>query len=169
MKRTQNGEQLTRLAHGGLIAALYVVLTYLSSLFGLSSGVIQCRLSEALTILPVFMPEAIPAVTVGCFLSNIFAGGEPLDIIFGTLATLIGAVGCYLLRGAAKKFPAIATLPTVLANAIIIPFVLIFAYTAGEGYFFLFLTVGAGEIISATVFGTILYYSLIKTKVFSIE
>lgn len=169
MKRTQNSERLTRLTRAGLIAALYVVLTYLSSLFGLSSGVIQCRLSEALTILPVFMPEAIPAVTVGCFLSNIFAGGEPLDIIFGTLATLIGAVGCYLLRGTAKKFPPIATLPTVLANAIIIPFVLIFAYTAGEGYIFLFLTVGAGEIISATLFGTILYYALVKTRVFGGE
>lgn len=166
MKRTQNGEQLIRLTRAGLVAALYVVLTYLSSLFGLSSGVIQCRLSEALTILPVFMPEAIPAVTVGCFLSNIFAGGEPLDIIFGTLATLIGAVGCYLFRGTAKKFPPIATLPTVLANAIIIPFVLIFAYTAGEGYMFLFLTVGASEIISATVFGTILYYALVKTRAF---
>ena len=169
MKRTQNGEQLTRLARGGLIAALYVVLTYISSLFGLSSGVIQCRMSEALTILPVFMPEAIPGVTVGCFLSNIIAGGEPLDIIFGTVATLIGAVGCYLLRGMAKKFPTICTLPTVLANSIIVPFVLIFAYAAGEGYFFLFATVGIGEIISASVLGTILYYSILKTKLFNIE
>ena len=155
------------LTRGALVGALYVALTYLSSVFGLSSGVIQFRISEALCILPVFFPEASIGLFVGCIISNIFASGVlPLDIIFGSLATLIGAFGAYFLRKLPKKLMWLATLPTIIANALIIPFILIFAYGAEGGYFFFMLTVGIGEIVCAGIGGTVLYYSLIKTKLF---
>ena len=149
-----------------MIAALYVALTYISSVFGLDKGAIQFRLSEMLAVLPVFMPEAIIGLTVGCLLSNILLGGVIYDIIFGTLATLIGALGAYLLRNLPKKLAFLIPLPTVLANGIIIPFVLIFAYGVPDAYPFLFATVSLGEIVCAGVLGTALYYALIKTKLF---
>ena len=89
-------------AFGGIIAALYVALTYLANLLGLASGAIQVRFSEALTILPVFTPAAIPGLFVGCVLSNILTGCMPLDVLFGSIATLLGAVGTYFLCGKAK-------------------------------------------------------------------
>ena len=85
-------------SHAALIAALYVVLTFVSNAFGMASGAVQVRISEALTILPFFTPAAIPGVTIGCLLSNLFTGCAPLDILFGTCATLLGALGSYSLR-----------------------------------------------------------------------
>lgn len=84
------------LAQGAAIAASYVVLTFLANALGLSSGVIQLRFSEALTILPVFTPAAVPGLFAGCLLANILTGCLPLDVIFGSLATLLGALarGC---------------------------------------------------------------------------
>ncbi len=87
-----------------MIAALYVVLTFIANTFGLASGVIQIRLSEALTVLPFFTPAAIPGLTIGCLLSNWMTGCVLWDIIFGTLATLLGALGSYALR----KYPWLA-------------------------------------------------------------
>ena len=147
-----------------VVAAMYVVLTYLSALFGLDSGVIQIRFSEFLCILPVFMPQAIIGVTLGCMLSNLLVGGVIYDIIFGSLATLVGALGAWLLRRLPHKLIWLATLPTILANAIIIPFVLIYAYGVPDGYIYCFVTVGIGEIISAGIGGSALYYYLAKTK-----
>ena len=80
------------ITQGAVIAAIYVVLTYIVSLLGLTNGVIQVRLSEALTILPVFTPAAIPGLVVDCVISNILTGAVIWDVIFGSLATLIGAV-----------------------------------------------------------------------------
>ena len=162
MKRNTTSNYVRNLTRGAIIAALYTLLTYLSSIFGLASGVIQLRLSEILCILPVFFPVAIPGLFIGCFISNIIAGGVIWDVIFGSIATLIGAVGAYLLRHLPKAVMWLATLPTVLANAIIVPFVLIYAYGAPEGYFFIMLTVAIGEILSAGVLGTIFYYSIRK-------
>ena len=79
-------------ATGGVIAALYVVLTVIANALGLASGAIQVRFSEALTILPVFTPAAIPGLTVGCVLANLITGCAPWDVVFGSLATLIGAL-----------------------------------------------------------------------------
>ena len=87
-----------RVAFGGVIAALYVVLTMVAAAFSLASGAIQVRLSEALTILPVFTSAAIPGLTVGCVLANLITGCALWDVVFGSLATLIGAVGTYLLK-----------------------------------------------------------------------
>ena len=81
---TKTARGIRALTRGALIASLYVALTYLASIFGLSSGVIQFRISEALTILPVFMPEAIPGLFIGCILSNLITPAvHPLDIVFG--------------------------------------------------------------------------------------
>ena len=148
------------ITHAAVIAALYVVLTLFISVFNLASGAIQVRISEALTILPVFTPAAIPGVAIGCLLSNIITGCALPDIIFGTLATLIGAVGTYMLR----KTKFIFTVPPVLSNAIIIPFVLKYAYGLEDALYFLMFTVGIGEVISIMVLGMILYFALKPLK-----
>ena len=152
------------LTRGALIAALYVALTYASALFGLSSGAIQFRISEMLCILPVFMPEAIVGLTLGCLISNLLTGAVVWDIIFGTVATLIGAFGARLLRRLPSRLMWIATIPTVFANAIIVPFVLIYAYGAPDAYPYLMLTVGIGELVCAGVMGSALYYTLRNRK-----
>ncbi len=152
------------MTRGALIAALYVGLTYVSSLLGLAGGVIQVRFSEALIALVLLMPEAVVGITLGCFLANIITGGILWDVIFGTLATLIGALLGRMMRKLPEKLLWLATLPTVVSNAIIIPFVLIYAYGAPDAYYYIMLTVGAGELISATLFGTALFYSLKKIK-----
>ena len=90
------------ITQGAVIAAIYVVLTYLVNLLGLANGVIQVRLSEALTILPVFTPAAIPGVFIGCLISNLINGAVIWDVIFGSLATLVGAIGTYLLKNRNK-------------------------------------------------------------------
>lgn len=147
--------KLTRTA---MIAALYVVLTYLSFLFGLSSGAIQLRLSEALCVLPAFFPEAVPALFFGCALANLLTGSAIYDILFGSLATLLGALGAYALRKCRHKW--LLPLPTVLTNMIIVPAVLILTSGVEGGfaaYPYLALTVGIGEAIAAGVLGVLLY------------
>lgn len=170
MKNKKRGMSRPALAltRGALVGAMYVALTWLSSLLGLSSGVIQFRFSEALCILPVFMPEAIPGLFVGCLISNLIATANPWDILFGSLATLIGAVGTYLLRRLPVKLAWIASLPPVLANMLIVPPVLILAYGAADAYWFLLVTVGLGELVCAGFGGSTLYYALRRTKIFEI-
>ena len=150
------------ITHAAFIAALYVVLTYIASLFGLSSGVIQIRLSEALCALCAFTPAAIPGLFAGCLLANLLTGCCLIDIIFGSLATLIGASLGYLIR----KYRLLVPLPTILANAIIVPLVLIYGYGEPLPYLYLFATVGAGEIISAGALGIILMAALSKIPSF---
>ncbi len=150
------------ITHAAVIAAIYVVLTYLASMLGLSSNVIQVRFSEALTILPYFTPAAIPGLFVGCIIANMLTPGVVIwDIIFGSAATLIGAVGTYLLR---KKPKWLAPLPPILANTIIVPFVLIYAYGVTDGLPFLMLTVGVGEVISCGVLGILMMKCLERYK-----
>ncbi len=147
-----NRNKIRTIAYAALIAAAYVALTMISAMFGLSSGAVQIRISEALCVLPIFTFAAVPGVTVGCFLANILCGGTVYDIIFGTLATLIAAVITHFIKN-----PAFSSLPTIASNAIIIPIVLI---ASGVGNIDLFpyfaLTVGLGEVISCGVLGTIL-------------
>lgn len=147
-----------KLAVGGVIAALYVALTFVAAAFGLASGAIQVRLSEALTILPVFTATAVPGLTVGCILANLLTGCAPWDVVFGSLATLIGAVGTRLL----KKNPYIAWIPPVVSNAVIVPFVLQKVYGVEDAWWYLALTVGAGEIIACGILGILLYHSIKK-------
>lgn len=152
------------LTRGAIIAALYVALTLISAAFGLHNGVIQLRLSEVLCILPIFFPEAIAGLTIGCFLSNLLTGCAFFDVIFGTMATLIGALGTYILRFLPKKFKWVCTLPPVISNALIVPFVLIYAYEVPDAFIFLVFTVGVGELLSAGVLGSLFYYLMGNKK-----
>ena len=149
-----------------VIAALYIGLTYLSFLFGLDKGVVQVRFSEALCVLAAFTPAAVPGVALGCFLSGLLTSAHPLDMLVGSLASLLGVTGCYLLRFLSRRRLAfcLVPLPNILANAAIIPWVLSTAYGAPEGYIFLFLTVGAGEVISAGVLGSLLLFALRRRR-----
>jgi len=154
----KNKQKIRGIAVGAVVAALYVVLTYLANMLGLASGAIQVRLSEILTVMPVFTPFAIPGLFIGCVLANILTGCALWDVVFGSLATLVGAVGTYLLR----KNNLLAVVPPILSNAIIVPFVLLNVYALEGTYFYFFATVVIGEIISCGVFGTFLLKSLKK-------
>ena len=147
------------LTQAAMIAALYVVFTLIASALGLASMQVQVRFSEALTILPFFTPAAIPGLFVGCLLSNILAGGALIDIIFGSLATLAAAVGTYLLRR--NKW--LAPVPPIVLNTLIVPFVLKAAYGIGP-IWLSFITVCAGEVISAGILGMLLLFMLGKYK-----
>lgn len=143
-----------------VIAALYVVLTLLANAFGLANYAVQVRFSESLTILPFFIPAAIPGLVVGCFLSNILTGCMLLDIIFGTVATLLGALGTHALR----KHKWLAPIPPIVANTIIVPFVLAYVYQFEGSIPYFMLTVGAGEVISCGILGMILLFALEKRR-----
>ena len=122
----QSGNNLTQIqfiTQAAAIAAVYTVLTALAAGFGLASGAIQVRFSEALTVLPFFTPAAIPGLTIGCLISNIVTGCALPDVIFGTLATFLGAIGSYALR----KNRFLVSIPPIVSNMIIIPFVLTYA------------------------------------------
>lgn len=148
---------------GGLIAALYVLLTMVSTAFGLSSGAIQVRFSEALCVLPMFFPEAVPGLFIGCILSNLLSGCVIWDVVFGSIATLIGAIGTRLLR----KNKWLALIPPILSNSFIVPIVLIKAYGVESGFWFLVLTVFLGEFVSAGILGILVHQMLNKTARFT--
>ena len=154
----KNKNHTRRLCETALIAAIYVILTFVSAAFGLSSGAIQLRLSEALCVLAIFTPAAVPGVALGCFTANLLTGCALWDIVFGTLASLIGMLGCR----AMKKFPYLAPAPYALTNMIVIPFVVKLVYGAPDALYFIFLTVGIGEIISVFAVGIPLYLVLKK-------
>ena len=156
---------LTTMVQAAMIAAIYVVLTFIANAFGLANYAVQVRFSEALTILPYFTPAAIPGLFIGCLLSNILTGCALPDIIFGSLATLIGAFGTYALR----KWKWCAPVCPILANTVIVPLVLIYGYgllieglSVLQCFGYYCLTVGAGEIISCGILGMILLLSLQK-------
>ncbi len=150
------------LTQGALIAALYVVLTYVTNLLGLANGAVQVRISEALTVLPAFTFYAVPGLTVGCVISNLITGAPIWDVIFGSFATFLGALGTYYIGK--NKF--LAPVYPILTNTLVIPFVLKIAYGVAEGYGFLFLTIFLGEFVSCGVLGVILYSAVKKTKIF---
>lgn len=154
-------EKILFLTKAAAIAALYVVLTLLSNAFGLANFSIQIRLSEALTILPLFTPAAIPGLYIGCLLSNILTGCVFWDILFGPIATLIGAVGTYLIG---RKCKWLAPLPPILANTAIIPFLLTYTYHLQGTLPYFMLTIGCSEFLSAGILGMLLYFPLYKHK-----
>lgn len=147
------------IVHAATIAALYVVLTLLANALGLANFAIQVRFSEALTILPFFTPAAIPGLTVGCVLSNLLTGCLPLDILFGSIATLLGALGTYYLRKCTKW---LAPLCPIVANTLIVPFVLAYVYQFEGSIPYFMITVGIGEIISCGVLGMLFWNVLNK-------
>ena len=164
MKRNSN---IMSLVTAAMIAALYVVLSFAINAFGLASGAIQVRVSEALTILPYFTASAIPGLTIGCLLFNLLSGAAVLDVIFGTLATLLGAIGSWFIGKAARKISWLkyfVPIPPILANAFIIPWILKTAYGLSDAYWYLVVTVGIGEIISCGVLGIVLMMALMPIR-----
>lgn len=164
MKKTKN--TVRSIAYAAMTAALYVILTYVSAIMGLSSGVIQCRLSEAFCVLPYFMGwAAVPGLAIGCMLANLLTGAVIYDVIFGAVATLLGALGAYLLRKLSlHRVRLLLPLPTVLANVAIVPLVLQYAYGVPDAWWFLALTVAIGELIAAEVLGVLLSFVLEKYR-----
>lgn len=152
------------LCDAAVIAAIYTALNLL--FMPISFGPIQCRVSEMLTVLPAFLPAAIPGVAIGCLISNIIGGAVIPDIVFGSLATLIAAIATNRLtagmqsavlasHNAGFRFRALAVLPPIISNTIIVPFVLKYAYGYGDALYFMMFTVCVGEIISVAVLGNI--------------
>ena len=147
------------LAQAAMIATIYVALTYVFA--PISFREVQVRSAEALTILPVFTPAAISGLFVGCILGNIVGGAAIPDVVFGSIATLIGAVFTRKLR---RANPFLAPIPPILSNTFIIPFVLRYAYAIDLPIPFMMLTVFIGEVLSSGVLGMLLYYALVKRK-----
>lgn len=156
MKESQN--KVTFLTCGAVIAALYVVLTLPFASFAF--GAIQFRFAEALTILPYFTPAAIPGVTIGCLLANLLGGAPVLDVVFGSLATLIGALLSYRLR----RRKSLVCLPPILSNTVIVPWVLRFAYGVPDALPYLMFTVGLSECIAIGLLGNLLLFALQPVK-----
>ena len=146
-------EKTRGIAFGGVIAALYVVLTFVAQAFGLASGAIQVRFSEALCLLPCLVPAAVPGLTLGCLLANWLTGCAPWDIVFGTLATLIGAIGTLKM----KDRPMLSWIPPVLSNTVIVPIVLMKVYGVDTAWPLLTFQIFAGEMISVCLLGLLLY------------
>ena len=153
MKNTNS--KVLYLAQAAMIAAIYVVLTVVGA--SLAFGEVQIRFAEALTILPVFTPAAVPGLFIGCLIGNILGGAILPDIIFGSIATLIGAFFTWKLRNQSKY---LAPLPPIISNIIIVPFVLKYGYQVPLPIPFMMLTVGIGEVLSAGVIGLILHKAL---------
>lgn len=151
-----------QLATAGVIAALYAVLAYFASIFGVAYGPIQCRFSEALCVLPFLFPAATPGLFVGCLVANLLSPYGALDIIFGSLATLLAAVWT---QHTHHKW--LAPLPPVLCNAVIVGAVISFQETGFTGAFagtfaYNAVTVGVGEAIACYVLGGVLLTVLPK-------
>lgn len=141
-----------------IIAAIYVVLVFV---FQYSSfGPIQFRIAEALTVLPYFTPAAIPGVTIGCLLSNLLFSSSPIDVVFGTAATLIAAYLSYLLRDNKLLVP----VPPILINAIIIPWILKYTLFSADPIPLMMLSIATGQFVSAGLLGMALLLSLEKVK-----
>ena len=167
MNHHTTSRNILSIVQAAMIAALYIVLTALAAGFDLASGAIQVRFSEVLTILPFFTPAAIPGLWIGCLTANLMTGAIIWDIVFGSIATLIGAVGTYLLR----KHKFACTLPPVIANMVIVPWVLRYGYGFKTVYNgvdwsipFNVVTVGIGEIISVCILGSLLLKVLNKYR-----
>ena len=166
-KRVAAPTSLTVMVQAAMIAAIYVVLTYIANALGLANYAVQIRFSEALTILPYFTPAAIPGLYIGCLLSNILTGCALPDIIFGSFATLLGALGTYALRR--RKW--CAPICPIISNMIIVPLVLIYGYgllkegaSTLQSFGFFCLTVGVGEVISCGILGMALLLELEKYR-----
>lgn len=154
--------KVKRLTFSAMIAALYFACCFVNPSF--ASGAIQCRVAEGFSLLPLFFPEAIIGVTIGCLLFNV-SMGIWWDIVFGTLATFLASIVTYFIGRIVKNDwlkIGLGGLSPVLFNALIIPFVLAYGYDVTDYYWFLFLTVGAGELIAVYVVGIAIYFPLKK-------
>lgn len=156
----QNTRRLTRSA---IIAAIYVVLTFIFQ--PISFGAIQFRIAEALTLMPMILPEAVPGLFIGCLLANLLCGGIWFDVVLGSLATLLAAMAVARLR----RYPLAAAAMPAVFNGLIVGPVVYFAYVHAPGtameigiLLFNMFTVAAGEAVVCYVLGLLLLYSLKK-------
>lgn len=157
--------KVKRLTLSAMIAAIYFICSFFEQSF--AYGAIQCRLSEGLTLLPLFFPEAIIGITIGCLIFNATTG-IVWDMIFGTIATLLAGLLTYLIGKIIKKDSLkiiLGGLPPIILNAFIIPLILINGYQLTDGYYYLVGTIGFGELIAVYGFGTIIYFPLKKLLV----
>lgn len=166
MKRSQ----WRSLTEAALIAAMYAALTV--AVAPLSYGPVQFRISEAMTVLPVFTPAAIPGLTVGCLMANLLgllSGSNPAgvwDLVLGPLATLLAALAAYALRRITLKgFPVWATLPAVATNALIVggELALVYFEFSWPVFWLCAAEVAAGEAVTAVIGGLLLFGVLNKS------
>ena len=158
--------KVQRMARCAMIAALYTAVSLLLAPF--SYGAVQVRVAEALTLLPIFTPDAIVGVTLGCLLTNLL-GSSPLDAVFGTLATLIAALLTWKLRGVRwRSLPIPSALMPVLVNAVVVGAEITFFFmdtpATGAALAFNMLTVGLGEVVSCMVLGLLLVKAVEKNR-----
>ena len=170
----EKGKKIRKMTHymtrAAIVAALYAAITLL--VYPLSFGYLQIRFSEALTILPFYMPEAIPGLFIGCIIANMFSTNIViLDVIFGSFATLLAAVLTCSCRHLGQKGKWLAPLPPVISNAVIIGLVIALSTTSsGDSspfyvtFLFNALTVGLGQLISCYGLGIPLLYFMDKVK-----
>ena len=156
--------KIHRMALSAMIAALYFILCFVEQ--GFANGLVQCRLSEALTILPLFFPEAIIGVTIGCLIFNL-STGLLLDVILGTLATLCASLLTYyigrLIKNKYLKFIVGATFP-VIVNALVVPVILMLEYDVSEAYYLMALKIFIGQAIAVYGLGFLVYISIEKVQ-----
>ena len=161
------------IAQTAIIGAMYAALTYAQNLIlpGTTTMAVQFSASEALNVLALFTPAAIPGLTLGCVISNIASIGQglPLDMIFGSLATLGSAICMYALRNVKLgKYPLLAMLMPAVWNGVIIGWEIEHFFIEGDFEFVGFLTQGGlvalGELGVMAVLGTALYFIIIKNN-----
>ena len=150
--------KVTFLTQAAMIAAVYVVLCAVFA--PISYGEIQVRVAEALVILPFFTPAAIPGLFVGWIIANLMGGSILLDVVLGSIATLIGAVGSYHLRS--HRF--LVLIPPIISNTLLVPYVLRYGYGVPLPIPFMMLTVGIGEVIAVGVLGNVLLSALVRYR-----
>ena len=151
MDRLERNTRFTarELARGAIIAAVYALLTIF--LAPISSGLIQCRVAEAMSVLPFFTFSAVPGLFIGCVLANLLTGAPAYDVLFGSLATLIAAYITYLLRRRAPRW--LAPLPSVVVNALVVGALLVYVYDVGVGYWVAAGYVAVGQAIACFALG----------------
>lgn len=159
------------LTEAGMIAAIYAILTYLGTVLNFSFGIMQFRISEALTILPIFTPAAIPGLAIGCLISNIASPFGLLDMIVGSLATLLAAILTRKLRNVCtvKKIPILSILSPVIVNAMFVPLVIALSSGASSAitiYTLGFCSIGISELLSCFILGIPLIYVLRKGNLY---
>ena len=154
-------KELRSILQNAIYAAIYVVLCYVFQAFSFQA--IQVRIAEALCVLAIFDKRAAISISIGCFLSNILFSGI-IDAVFGTLATFIGL---YAIRYIKSNNFFIKMLPTVISNALIIPFVVKFAFGDNMPLLLIGVTVAIGEFISVCIVGYLLYLSLKKLDIWN--
>ncbi len=164
-----NKKSTLYITQAAVIAALYVALTYVSNSLGLAYNAIQFRLSEILTVLPVFTPAAIPGLVIGCIIANLSSPFGVIDIICGSVATLLAAVCTYKLRNVTVKgIPVPATLPPVLFNGLIIGLEIWYLGDRTPALFFISaLEVSAGQLVMCVLIGTVFIKALQRTQLFN--